>query len=296
MPATKIPQFTAILRRARFALAVCLATAAPIFARADQALIAAQPALVAAAVEQIAPQRPGITDVFFIGFAGYGGQQVFRKEAEFAREAFDRRYGTASRSLLLVNDEKERNAYPIASRTNLRHALRLIGARMDPREDVLILLLTSHGIEKRGLEVSNGDLPLAALEPQELRDALDEAGIHWRIVIASACFAGVFIPPLRDETTFVVTAADARHSSFGCEDDRDLTWFGEALLRDALPDASSLEAAFAEAREIVRRRERAERHEHSRPQIFVGRDMRSKLEQLEATRASREPRPAARVN
>jgi hypothetical protein len=189
------------------------------------------------------PQQPGVTDVFFVGFAGHGGQDVFRLEATFARDAFAQRYGAGDRSLLLINDEQDRESFPLATRTNLRQALRLIGARMDPEEDILILLLTSHGSAEDGLEVSNGDLPLARLRPSDLRAALSDARIRWRVVIASACFAGVFIPPLRDPSTLVITASDAVHSSFGCEDDRELTWFGEAFLRDSLPNAASMEEA-----------------------------------------------------
>jgi hypothetical protein len=247
-------------------------------------IIDSQADRVASAVAQMRPQRPGTSDVFFVGFAGYGGQAVFRKEADFGRLAFERRYAAEGRSLLLVNDERDLETYPIASRTNLRHALRLVGERMDPAEDVLVLLLTSHGSAEEGLDVSNGRLPLGDLRPRDVRKALDDAGIRWRVVIASACFAGVFIRPLRDASTLVLTAADAAHSSFGCDDDRELTWFGEALLRDALPDAASLEEAFGAARAIVERRERQEGVESSRPQIYVGKAVRAKLAELEAGR------------
>jgi hypothetical protein len=294
----------AILKRAvrkpllLFALAVLSAplAGAALTEDAARALIAAQSERVAAAVARMRPQQPGEADVFYIGFAGYGGQAVFRKEADFGRLAFERRYDAQDRSLLLVNDEDDVETYPIASRTNLRHALRLIGGRMDPAEDVLVLLLTSHGSENEGIEVSNGSLPLAQLHPSDVRDALDEAGIRWRVVIASACYAGVFLPPLRDDSTLVLTAADDTHSSFGCDDERDLTWFGEALLRDALPGAASLEEAFGAAREIIAERERKERVEGSRPQIHVGPAIREKLAELEAARAGAHRAPAAQVN
>jgi len=279
-------------------VALFAAVLPPVGARAaegDQALIEAQPGLVASTVAAMQAQRPGVADVFFVGFAGYGGQRVFHREATFARDVFAQRYGAQRRSLLLVNDESDRDTLPLASRTNLRHALRLIGARMDPEEDVLVLLLTSHGTEDE-LEVRNGDLPLAMLQPGDVRAALDAAGIRWRVVIASACFAGIFIRPLRDASTLVVAAADARHSSFGCDDERELTWFGEAFLRDALPRAGSLEEAFAMARGIIMKRERVERFVHSRPQIHVGSAIRAKLAQLEASRTGSQLAPAAQVN
>ena len=87
---------------------------------------------------------------------------------------------------------------------------------------MLVLFLTSHGSQD-GLEVQNGSLPLAQLAPADLRELLDASAIRWRIIIVSACYAGVFFDELKTETTLIVTAADAEHTSFGCEEDRDLT-------------------------------------------------------------------------
>jgi hypothetical protein len=152
---------------------------------------------------------------------------------------------------------------------------------MNRDEDVLVLLLTSHGSQEGGIAVRNGILPMSnEVPPEAVRSALDAAGIKWRIVIVSACYAGVFIEPLKSDNTLVITAADADHNSFGCADDRDLTYFGEAFLRDALPKAGSLEAAFEAARSAIGQRERAERKTPSNPQIFIGEAMRGKLSAL----------------
>lgn len=252
-----------------------------------EALVARERRRIEAAVAALEPATPGVADVFFVGFAGFGEQGVFRKEAQFARDAFARRFDSGRRSLLLVNDVHDRDTYPLASVTTLRHALELVGRRMDPDEDVLVLLLTSHGGPDIGLEVTNGDLPLAHLQPRVLRKALDDADIRWRLIVASACFSGIFVKPLRTDTTAILTAADSRHSSFGCEDERELTYFGEALLRDALPEAASIEAAFARARAVIREREAAEGLTHSNPQIWIGPKMRPKLAELEAARLAR---------
>jgi hypothetical protein len=152
---------------------------------------------------------------------------------------------------------------------------------MDPAEDVLVLLLTSHGSREDGISIRTGLLPIGSdLPPGDLRAALDDSGIKWRIVIVSACYAGVFVEPLKSDTTLVITAADADHTSFGCADDRDLTYFGEAFLRDALPRAPSLEAAFRSAREDIAGREKAEKLTPSHPQFFVGEAMARKLAEL----------------
>ena len=240
-----------------------------------------QPARIAAAVERIVPAHPGKAHMFYLGFAGVGEQEVFKREALYAEQVFADKFGTADRSVELINDDGDRDTYPIASVSGLAQAVRLMAARMDVDEDVLVVMLTSHGSED-GLAVSNGSLPLAQLGPADLREVLDDSGIKWRIVIVSSCYAGVFLEPLKSDTTLIVTAADARHSSFGCDDSRDLTWFGEAFLRDSLPGAPSFEAAFRKAAGLIQRRETAEHQIHSNPQLFIGERMQEKLAELQS--------------
>src|SRR5256885_7854662 len=62
-------------------------------------------------------------------------------------------------------------------------------------------------------------------------------------------------------TLFPYTTLFRSHTSFGCEDDRDLTWFGEAFLTDSLTSSPSLEEAFRKAAALVARREDGERSE-----------------------------------
>jgi len=229
------------------------------------------------AVDATAPQRPGVVDTYFVGFAGWGTQKVFRNEALFGESVFAKRFNIGRRAVELINDRRDRDTYPLATVSGLRYALQLLGDKMDKNEDLLVLLLTSHGSRESGIAVRNGGLPLVDLEPDELRSALDDSGIKWRIVIVSACYSGVFVEPLKSESTVVITASDAYHTSFGCADDRDLTYFGEAFLRDALPVAPSLEAAYAKARDLIAAREKQEKLTPSHPQMFVGSAIRQKL-------------------
>lgn len=268
----------------------CPAPPAPVhgrraIARAQRTLAADQQNCIAARVARFAPRVPGTTNVFFVGFAGYGEQRVFRREAELARRVFGEQLGSLDRSLELVNDVRDRTTYPLATFDNLRYALNLIGQRMNRQEDVLVLVLTSHGSPDDGIAITNGQLVDDALSPRDVRRILNEAGIRWRVLVASACYAGIFVRPLETDTSLILTAADSRHSSFGCADDRDLTYFGEALLADAMPRACSLEDAFAAARRIIRERESAEGEIHSNPQIYVGARMRAKLRGLVRERA-----------
>lgn len=240
-----------------------------------------QPARVAAAVERVVPSEASAPAVFFVGFAGDGDQAIFKREAVFAQTVFADHFGSADRSLELINDVEDRDSYPLATVSGLADALKLLAGRMNPEQDVLVLTLTSHG-SREGLEVANGKLPLLQLGPTELRQALDESGIKWRVIVVSACYSGVFIEPLQTDTTLIATASDSEHTSFGCADDRDLTYFGEAFLKDSIPTTASLEAAFKKAADLIQHRETAEKLDHSNPQLFVGSAIRQKLATLES--------------
>ena len=106
---------------------------------------------------------------------------------------------------------------------------------------------------------------------------LREAKIPWKVVVISACYAGGFIDALRDDHTIVLAAAAPDRTSFGCSDDRDLTYFGEAFYRDALPKAASLRAAFETARAEIAKREKEEKVEPSDPQAWFGPLLEAKL-------------------
>jgi Peptidase C13 family len=246
-----------------------------------EALLYEQPARIAAAVSRVKVAQPGKSGVYFVGFAGDGDQGVFRREAQFASEVFGARFGSLDRTVLLINDVEDRESYPLASLSGLAQALKVLASRMNTETDVLVLFLTSHGSED-GLEVENGSLPLAQIAPSDLREVLDASGIRWRVVVISACYAGVFVDDLKSDSSVIVTAADADHSSFGCDDDRELTWFGEAFLKDSLPGSASLEEAFHKAAGLIARREDAEHQIHSNPQLYVGPLMQKKLAELPA--------------
>jgi len=115
---------------------------------------------------------------------------------------------------------------------------------------------------------------------------LRESGIKWRVIIISACYAGGFIESLKDPQAIVIAASAADRSSFGCSNDRDLTYFGEAFYRDALPAARSLRDAFDAAKAAITARERREHVTPSNPQAYFGKAMEEKLASMSATRYS----------
>jgi hypothetical protein len=246
----------------------------------EESLLYDQPARLVAAVEHMAPRQPGAANVFYLGFAGDGEQDIFKREELFAQQVLGEHFGSDERSADLINDNDDRDSYPLATVSGLQQSLKLIASRMDLNQDVLVLMLTSHG-SREGLAVVNGTLPLSQLSPIDLQHALDESGIKWRVVIVSACYSGVFVDALKGDDTLVITAADADHSSFGCDDDRDLTYFGEALLKDSIPTTKTLEDAFKKAADLIQQRETSEHKTRSNPQMSIGVHMHDKLEGLE---------------
>jgi len=246
-----------------------------------ESLLYDQPARLVAAVEHMAPREADRPNAFFVGFAGDGEQTIFKREALFAESVFGEHFSAEDRAVELINDNDDRDSYPIASVSGLQQVLKLVAAKMDLDEDILVLMLTSHG-SREGLAVMNGSLPLVQLSPPELQHALDESGIKWRVVIVSACYSGVFVDALKGDNTLVITAADAEHSSFGCDDDRELTYFGEALLKDSIPTTKTLEEAFKKASALIQKRESSEHKIRSNPQMAMGRLIREKLAGLES--------------
>jgi hypothetical protein len=239
----------------------------------------AQPGMVDRALSGIAPGRPGIADLYFVGFAGYGAQDVFMKEVKVANSLFDRQFDTEGRSLSLVNNHQTIEDLPLANASNLRLALDGLAERMDRDEDVLFLFLTSHGSKDR-LATRFWPLQHNDLAAADLRSILDAAGIGWRVIVISACYSGSFVDELRSDRTLVITASRADRNSFGCSNEADMTYFGRALIDEALRETRSFTTAYDLARERVTMREEAEGKTPSEPQISVGSEIQAKLAEL----------------
>jgi hypothetical protein len=229
------------------------------------------------ALAAIRPDASANPKAFFLGFAGVGEQKVFAQEIGLASRVLSERYAIDDRVLSLINDERDLERTPLASVSGLKYALRGLAARMNLDRDVLFLAISSHGTQDPAIAVSNSELPLDDLTDEDLADALSDSGIKWRVIIISACYAGGFIDPLKDPRSIVITAAAADRTSFGCSNDADLTYFGEAFYRDALPEARSLRDAFEKAKSAIAMRERRERVDPSRPQAYFGAELEAKL-------------------
>jgi len=250
--------------------------------------IYSQPMLLDSALERLKPGRKGIEDLYFIGFAGYGSQDVFKKELEVIGELLRTRFDASGRSVLMVNNPETVLKYPIATATALERSLKRVGQVMDRDEDILLLYLTSHGSEDHHIAADLWPLTLHDIDPPMLKQMLDESGIRWRIVVVSACYSGAFIDALKDDNTLVMTASDPSSSSFGCSNDSDFTWFGKALFDEELRRTFSFTTAFSRASVSITAREAKEGENPSHPMIYMGNAIRSRLKRLEERLEQRE--------
>jgi hypothetical protein len=257
--------------------------AASLGARAQDAA-QVQRELIDAQVARMATGPEATNRVFFLGFAGHGDERVFAEEIKLAAQRVGEKYGSAERTVLLLNDRRDLSTYPLASISSLRYSLKALAGVMNPEEDVLFLALSSHGSEDATLDVSNTGMTPQALSAETLAELLAESGIRWKVVVVSACYSGTFIRPLADNHTIVVTAAARNRTSFGCSDQRDLTYFGEAFYRDALPLSPTLRVAVDAARQDIRRREKEIGVRPSQPQAYFGPFMEEKLRGIEEAR------------
>jgi len=243
-----------------------------------ESLLFDERAQIDAAVDAMSPGLDSSPAVYFVGFAGVAEEHVFAEEIKLAARTVDERFGTSGHQLLLINDRRDIDTYPIATANGLAYALKAIAEKMNPDRDILFLAISSHGAADASVSVSNGGLQLEQLSDDDLAAALKDSGIKRRIIVISACYAGAFIQPLEDPNTVVIAAAAPDKTSFGCSDDRDLTYFGEAFYRDALPHAKTLQDAFEQAKAAIAAREHQEHETPSDPQAYFGTQISAVLE------------------
>ena len=232
------------------------------------------------ALDAIKPQRSGVAEAFVVTVA-LDSDPVFGREAREAALVLARRYGAQERVITLAGPIGRGDTVPKGSPTSLTIALAHIAELMDPDEDVLVLYSTSHGT-REGLAYHYGDSGYGIVSPLRLRSILGELGIKRRIVLLSACYSGIFLPYLAGPDTALVTASSADTPSFGCRADNDWTFFGDALVNNALRKPQQLTAAVQEAKEAIAGWEASLNLEGSQPQVSVGEGVARWLTALEA--------------
>lgn len=225
--------------------------------------------------------RPGVVDVYFVGMAGDGHQNVFMKEVNAVSHLFQERFGAAGKTIRLINNRKNPGAAPLASVTSLRAALTRVGEVMNKDEDVLFLFLTSHGSKDHQFSLDLWPIRFHELDPPKLRALLDESGIKNRVVVVSACYSGGFVESLKSEDTLVITASAPDKNSFGCSNEAEWTYFGRAYFDEALRKTYSFVEAFELANPVIAAREVKQDFTPSDPRLALGAALKPKLARLE---------------
>ena len=237
-----------------------------------------QSALLKAEIARLAPRKDA-TNVYALGIAGWAEQDVFIKELDGGLDAIASVLPIKDRIVKLINNRAtlgecrsplRRTSPPPCTRrrrheqgTGRAHAVHDLARR-----------------ENRLRAASAGQDARADAAAGHIR--LDGEGIKNRVVIVSACFAGIFLPPLANDNTIVLTAADATHTSFGCAPERDWTYFGDAFFRQSLHPGADFAQAFDHARVLIRGWEMMDRDPPSNPQGHFGPALVDKLAPLYA--------------
>ena len=238
--------------------------------------------LVTMATRQLAHERPGTPDLYFLAFGGDAHQDVFLREVQAVRKLFDERFDTKNRSVVLVNNPKTVTKFPLANSHNLLAGLDRMSGMMNIEEDVLFLFLTSHGTPDV-LSVNFKPMNMNNLTANNLKIRfLDQSRIKWRVIIVSACHSGSFIDDLKNENSLIIAASHADRVSFGCSHENEWTYFGRAYFDQALRDTFSFTDAFPRAAKTVGKWEKEQKLDPSLPQIHIGKAIKPKLREIEA--------------
>ncbi len=226
----------------------------------------AQGRLLDEALAAIPASTPAV-ELYTLTLGGDGKQSVFLRESDFVANMLRTRFG-AYGQIRLVNHRDHLADRPMATRENLRRAAQTLAERTGP-EDLLFIYLTSHGTAEHELVLDQPRMELADLPADELAAVLAPLKNRDKIIVISSCYSGGFIPALKDERTLIMTASRADRVSFGCSEEANFTYFGDALFAQALNQTDDLEQAFKLAKATVAERELADNFEASEPQIWA---------------------------
>lgn len=241
----------------------------------------AQTSLLERQFAGLAEQR-NAANVYVIGLAGWSAQDVFIKELDGGIASLAKVLPVAPGHVVrLINNVKTLETVPVANPDNFTAAVQAVGRAMDKDNDILVLFMTSHGTQN-GVALKLGRA-MAELSPGDVAEALTQAQIKNRLVIVSACYSGVYMKPLANENSVVLTAADSNNPSFGCSAKRSWTYFGDAFFNRSLRPGTDLKKAFANARVLIQQWENTERLKPSNPQAHFGAAIAPKLDALGKT-------------
>jgi len=250
----------------------------------------AQGRLLEDALSNVPASTPAV-ELYTLTLGGDGKQSVFLRESDYVANMLTSRFG-AFGQIRLVNHRDHLVDRPMATRENMRRAAVTLAERSGP-EDLIFIYLTSHGTSDHELVLDQPRMELSDLPADELAAVLAPLKNRDKVIVISACYSGGFIPALKDERTLIMTASRADRVSFGCSEEANFTYFGDALFAQALNQTDDLEQAFKLARATVAERELADGFEASEPQIWAPKTVLSHWQLLRKQQARKALQSAA---
>jgi len=248
---------------------------------ASEAVLAAQEFMMDRALDSLEDERPGVTDLYFVGFAPDSRRPGFVTDVDNAQRTMDERWNTNARSVVLVNSPLTVAERPFASVTHLRKVLLEIGDVIDADDDVVMVYLAGSSGEDHSLTAVNPPLDLVSLSPQGLRQLFEAAGIRWRVVVVSTCHSGAWIDALKDDETMVIASSSATVQGADCAGGVGPTAFGDAFFGKAMRASDDLAHAFDVARKQLVEQRAAE------PMMSVGPAIAEHLKSLRSKSSGR---------
>ena len=205
--------------------------------------------------------------VSVVSFGLFGDQRVFRSEATGAAQVVASRFGSGP-----INVQYNSKNGGGATIETLAMSLQGAANGMNTENDVLFLIFTSHG-SRAGLAVKAGPLT-QTLTPGKLADMLARTGVRHKVVVISACYSGVFIPPLANADMLVNGRCQPFIVRLPGQCEVDVFW--RRILQRRAPACKSRDA-FVVARAAVQKRELREHFEPSNPLMAGGADVQPLL-------------------
>jgi hypothetical protein len=215
---------------------------------ASEPVLAAQEFMLDRALDQLEDERPGVTDLYFVGFAPDARRPGFVTDVDAAQRVMDERWHTKGRSLVLVNSPLTVAERPFATITHLREVLLGIGDTIDADDDIVMVYLTGSSGPDHALTAVNPPLELVSLSAAGLKQLLDAAGIRWRIVVVSTCNAGAWVQALEDDETAVIASSGAEVRGGDCGGGIGTSAFGDAFFTEGMRRSDDVTTAFDAAR------------------------------------------------
>lgn len=180
--------------------------------------------------------------------------------------------GFQSSSIQQFSVRPERYPTEAPARAEARTIYEALRTRAETAKSGCLFYISTHGSPEGVI------LGKELLRPHLLAAILNEAcPARPSVVVISACFSGVFIPPLQKPDRLILTAARPDRASFGCGESDKYPFFDDCFL-SAAPSARDFAALGAGVQACVARKEKETGAEPaSEPQIWVGPALRPLL-------------------